>query len=112
MLDMVFSKRPFMPGPVVQYLGQAQAMRKPRLEAIFADLKTSKSAEQLASQVAAPTLIVWGEDDQVLHPSGAATLSGLIGNAQVKVLPGVGHLPQLEKSASVVDEYLQWIATH
>ncbi|MFK7957890.1 MAG: alpha/beta fold hydrolase [Lysobacterales bacterium] len=110
MLDLVFSKRPFMPAPVVQYLGRSQALRKPRLEAIFADLKTSTPAEQLAPQVTAPTFIVWGADDEVLHPSGAETLGRLIANSQVRVLPGVGHLPQLEAPKQIVRDYLDWIA--
>ncbi len=111
MLDLVFSKRPWIPGPVLRYLGDNQAARKPRLEAIFADLATSQPAEQLAPAVKAPTLIVWGENDQILHPSGAATLAALIAGSRAELLPGVGHLPQIEQPAAVANSYLDWLAS-
>lgn len=49
--------------------------------------------------VQAPTLVLWGEQDRVLHVSCADTYQQLIPHAQVKRLRGIGHLPMVEAPA-------------
>jgi pimeloyl-ACP methyl ester carboxylesterase len=49
------------------------------------------------SAVAAPTFILWGEQDRVLHVSCGDTFKMLIPHAQLKRLRGVGHLPMVER---------------
>jgi len=49
--------------------------------------------------VVAPTLVLWGEQDRVLHVSCADTYQQLIPHAQVKRLSGIGHLPMVEAPA-------------
>lgn len=46
--------------------------------------------------VVAPTLILWGEEDRVLHVSCVDTFKQLIPHAKVKRLRGVGHLPMID----------------
>ena len=78
--------------------------------AIYRDFYISvRPAETLAEGLAQPTLIVWGEQDRVLDPSGAVTLSRLLPQSRVNYLSGVGHLPQLEAPRQVADDY-QWSA--
>lgn len=48
------------------------------------------------SAISVPAFILWGEQDQVLHVSCAATFNTLIPDARVTLLPGVGHLPMVE----------------
>ncbi|MEV4129587.1 alpha/beta hydrolase [Nocardia sp. NPDC049707] len=43
------------------------------------------------SRVSAPTLVLWGGDDQWLPSSQAAQLAGRMPNAEAVVLPGCGH---------------------
>lgn len=49
--------------------------------------------------VCAPTLVLWGEQDRVLHVSCADTYQQLIPHARVKLLRGIGHLPMVEAPA-------------
>ncbi|MFZ5723644.1 MAG: alpha/beta fold hydrolase [Pseudomonadota bacterium] len=49
--------------------------------------------------VVAPTLVLWGDQDRVLHVSCAETFRSLIPHAQVTRLRGIGHLPMLEVPA-------------
>jgi pimeloyl-ACP methyl ester carboxylesterase len=52
-------------------------------------------------RIAAPTLLLWGEEDR-LHPVGqAAAWAELIPNAEVRILPGVGHVPVVESREAV-----------
>ncbi|MEM1090317.1 MAG: alpha/beta fold hydrolase [Pseudomonadota bacterium] len=110
MLDFVFEVKPFLPGPVRSYLAENTVARQSRMETIFEGLKLSAPAETLAEGLAQPTLIVWGEQDRVLDPSGAVTLSRLLPQSRVNYLSGVGHLPQLEAPRQVADDYRQWLA--
>jgi pimeloyl-ACP methyl ester carboxylesterase len=55
-----------------------------------------------------PSLIVWGEEDQLLPASTAAVLQRLLPNSRVQLLPKVGHLPMLECSAQVAEDYLRF----
>jgi pimeloyl-ACP methyl ester carboxylesterase len=43
-----------------------------------------------------PTLIVQGERDAARTPAVGAEMAGLIPNARLEVVPGVGHTPMLE----------------
>jgi pyruvate dehydrogenase E2 component (dihydrolipoamide acetyltransferase) len=48
--------------------------------------------------VGVPMQIIWGEKDQII-PARHAT--GLPPNVAIHVLPGAGHMPQMEKAAEV-----------
>jgi abhydrolase domain-containing protein 6 len=51
------------------------------------------------SAVTVPTLILWGEEDQVLHHTCVETFKQLIPHAHVKKLSAVGHLPMVDVPA-------------
>ncbi|CAM3997926.1 alpha/beta fold hydrolase [Tsukamurella strandjordii] len=43
-----------------------------------------------------PTLIVWGDRDQILPPAHLDAARALIPHSEGHLIPGVGHMPQLE----------------
>ncbi|MFD5595615.1 alpha/beta fold hydrolase [Streptomyces griseorubiginosus] len=43
-----------------------------------------------------PTLIIWGEDDRVLPARHLDSARGLLPHAETHLLPGIGHMPQVE----------------
>lgn len=49
-----------------------------------------------ASDIRAPTLVLWGDKDRVIDVSCADTWQQLIPHASVRRLKGVGHLPMVE----------------
>ena len=51
------------------------------------------------SLIGAPTLIMYGDADEVVDPRNSKLLSGRIPNSQVEVFPGLGHLFFWEKPA-------------
>ena len=61
------------------------------------------------SDVAAPTLIIWGAEDQLIYASAAQTFDERLPNAEVIIYDGVGHLPMEEASdrtAADIDAFL------
>jgi len=49
-----------------------------------------------------PTLVVWGEGDQVLPVSIARRTAAAIPGARLVVVPRTGHIPELESPAAFV----------
>jgi pimeloyl-ACP methyl ester carboxylesterase len=47
-------------------------------------------------EIAAPTLILWGDQDRLLPVAFAARFDADIPDSRAIVYPGIGHLPQLE----------------
>ena len=58
--------------------------------------------EPLLRQVAAPTLIVWGERDAMIPYTNAADYLKAMPHARLLALPGLGHVPQEEAPAETV----------
>jgi pyruvate dehydrogenase E2 component (dihydrolipoamide acetyltransferase) len=51
--------------------------------------------------LACPVLLIWGDQDQIVPPPSADELPS---NVELKILPEVGHMPQMEASTLVNDE--------
>ena len=56
-----------------------------------------------------PTLIVHGTDDRILPVGNAHLLAGVIPNAQLELLDGVGHLSYLEQPECVAGLVLEFL---
>ena len=54
---------------------------------------------ELLSRIKAPTLLVWGENDQATPLAMGELMNKLIPNSQLLVFPGAGHFAHLEKAA-------------
>ncbi len=48
-----------------------------------------------------PALVVFGEDDRVIDPSGGPRLAAALASATLLMLPGTGHLPMIERADEV-----------
>ena len=54
-----------------------------------------------AHRIAAPTLIVWGQQDRIIAAAYAREFAKRIAGARVQMIDRAGHLPQLEQSDAV-----------
>lgn len=52
------------------------------------------------AKLGCPVLIVWGDQDTIVPLPDASTLPA---NAKLRVIPGVGHMPQMEAATAVND---------
>lgn len=53
-------------------------------------------------EIGAPTLVIWGELDRVFPVDQAGTAAGMIPDAWLEILEGIGHVPQVEAPGEVV----------
>jgi pimeloyl-ACP methyl ester carboxylesterase len=56
--------------------------------------------------VQAPTLLVWGDQDRLVDVSLAPRAAAAFRDSRLLVLPGVGHVAQLERPEVVARAFL------
>ncbi|MBK1661402.1 alpha/beta fold hydrolase [Paracraurococcus ruber] len=56
-----------------------------------------------------PTLVVWGEADQIVPVSVGRALADSLPHAHLHVLPGCGHLPTLEAPAECAGVFVEFL---
>ncbi|WP_375206819.1 alpha/beta fold hydrolase [Hyphococcus sp.] len=60
-------------------------------------------------EITAPTLLIWGKEDQVVYVTAATTFDERMPNAEVVIYEGVGHIPMEEapdRTAADIDAFL------
>jgi pimeloyl-ACP methyl ester carboxylesterase len=90
------------PVPPEQY--QAQVMAGAGMAAF-----TDEQVDERMAVIQAPTLILFGEHDMVVPPGNAELMAGKIANAEVKIIPGAGHIFAIEdpgRTATIIREFL------
>lgn len=63
-------------------------------------------------QITVPTLVVWGAQDKVFSADNAERLRGDIQGAEVHLIEGSGHLPQIEKTAEFLAAVQPFLANN
>ena len=58
--------------------------------------------------LSARTLLIWGDGDQVLDPSGFEILHERLPAAEGRLMPHMGHIPMLERPAEVAADWLRF----
>jgi len=61
-------------------------------------------------RVTAPALVVWGEQDRLVSPVYAQEFAARLRDARVELVPGAGHVPQLERLDVVAPLVLDFLA--
>ncbi|MGH8529743.1 MAG: alpha/beta fold hydrolase [Nevskiales bacterium] len=110
LMDFVMSRRRPLPSAIKDYVARRAVQDYALHKRIFEGPGSEPPLEYYVKELATPTLIVWGDQDRVLHYSGAKVLDELMPNAEVIILPGIGHLPMLEDPWRTSRDYLAWRA--
>jgi pyruvate dehydrogenase E2 component (dihydrolipoamide acetyltransferase) len=88
------------------------AQRATASAAFSEDRQTIDITDRLAD-VSAPTLIVWGAKDRVFPVDHAVTAAGIMPDATLRLLPNIGHVPQVEAAselARAIDRFARSLA--
>ena len=73
-------------------------------------LVTRPDVMGLLGEIACPTLVMTGELDQWAPPAQHEEIAARIANSQLVVVPGAGHMIQLEAPEAVNDAINRWLA--
>ena len=71
------------------------------VKAALGPMFTSLDLRATAPMLKIPTLVMVGEHDRLTPPAQAERLAGLLPDAELVVLPGIGHMTPLEAHAEV-----------
>ncbi|MDX5298857.1 MAG: alpha/beta hydrolase, partial [Gammaproteobacteria bacterium] len=105
--DFVMSEAPFVPRPVLNVMAQ-ERIRNYELERVIFKQISNDPIEERVRGLETPAMVVWGDQDRVLHMSGANILKALMPRAQVHIMPGIGHVPMLERPEQTAQDYLKY----
>jgi pimeloyl-ACP methyl ester carboxylesterase len=94
--------------PFVRRLIKQQAA--PALRAAILRMMSRPDSSSLLQQLAVPTLIIVGEEDILTPTADAQKMAALVPNAQLIVMPGVGHLPNVEDPEAFNDALTGFLA--
>lgn len=109
LMDYCFVRPPWVPGPLARELASRAGRHARRTQDIFDDIRfRSTPLEELAEGLDMPTLIVWGQADQVLHPDGLKLLVERMPRAHTLMLPATGHLPMLERPRQTAEAWISF----
>lgn len=110
LMENLFVKRPYAPRSVLKYLARQTVSRSQKTQRIFDELQTNNAplAERLG-QIKAPTFIIWGDQDKLIHVSAAEVFRTGIGNSEVLIMKQTGHMPLLENVKQCGAAYLAFL---
>ena len=75
---------------------------------IFWPLGNTKLEKRLPL-ITAPTLLLWGEQDRIMPRSYADRFAaGIAGKTEIRVIPGAGHLAELDQPEAAAEAILAW----
>ncbi|MEH6482520.1 MULTISPECIES: alpha/beta fold hydrolase [Pseudomonas] len=113
MLNLVFVNVPPMPERLNNYLADRAIASYPRNNKIFEQLQTRYIAlEPELGKIQVPTLLLWGDQDQILDISSMAVMQPLLAKPSTAVINNCGHVPMLECPDETAQQYQQFLTTN
>jgi abhydrolase domain-containing protein 6 len=109
LLDKVFARRPYIPKSVFRVAAARAIHGSAKSARIFAETQNNDpSLAERLGLIQAPSLIIWGDQDRVLHVSGGELFRKGIRSSELLILPGIGHMPLMEKARECSMAWLEF----
>lgn len=110
MLDLVFVRPPWIPGPVRAYLARQAIARRPFNEKVFQQIRSGEwSLEQDLPRIRTKTLILWGDQDRLIDVSCTEVLEQGLADSTTAILKDCGHAPMMERPQETARLYLGFL---
>jgi pimeloyl-ACP methyl ester carboxylesterase len=106
---MTMANPPWLPGFVLAAISEVYQQRQPQLKKIFADFHEKDMLDTQLNEIQVPVLLLWGQEDRLIHVSSVDVWKAGINNIQVEVWEGIGHMPMVEvpkKTAALYQNFL------
>jgi abhydrolase domain-containing protein 6 len=109
-LEFVFVKPPKLPSFMKQYLAKQSVEAWPLNKKIGDDYRLDKfTLESKLNKITAPTLILWGDSDKLVHISSVPIFEKGIKNSKTVIIKECGHVPMIEKPAETAAAYQDFL---
>lgn len=108
-LKLLFVNPPTVPEATKEAAAKEYVERNRHFQQIWDIVNLYDDVLQERMIVRAPTLIVWGERDNIYNVDGAARLRERMHRPTVVRLPNAGHLLHLESAAEVAPIYVRFL---
>jgi abhydrolase domain-containing protein 6 len=111
-LAFVFVEPPMLPTVVKQYFADRAVQNRAFNDKIYGDITGGGRLlplEPLLPRITAPALILWGDSDRLLHPSGAQVFAAGLADSETVILEACGHSPMIERPAETASIYVQFL---
>lgn len=106
LLAFVFVAAPPLPEPLQQHFAQQAMTNSALYEKIFSHLvERYIPLEPELPKIEAPTLLLWGDQDRVLHVSSIEVMRPLLKKPSVVIMKDCGHVPMLERPEETAMHY-------
>ena len=94
LLDMIFYEKPYVPGFIKRHFAHKGALEHRFREKVLRDLERGgiNLLEGRLSGVKAPTLLLWGENDRILHVSAVEKFQGAVADCRTEIFQKCGHV--------------------
>ena len=107
MYDFIMYSPPYVPKSVKAVFAQERINNK-ELDAKILEQIVTDNVEERAKIIAEyniPTLVVWGDKDQVIKPETTTLIKEIIPQSEVIIMPNIGHVPMIEAVKQTANDY-------
>lgn len=110
MLDFLFVQQPPLPESLKQYLAMRAMASHDFNQKIFSQLRERYvPLEPELAKIQVPTLLLWGDQDQVLDLSSIKVMQPLLKQPSVVIMQACGHLPMIERPEETAEHYQKFL---
>jgi pimeloyl-ACP methyl ester carboxylesterase len=105
-------KAPPMPGFMRKYFGRMSIKNKALLDRVFMEFvnpDANVSLNELVEKTTVPLMVVWGDSDLLVHPSGLAVLKQTKPAIVDLMLENTGHCPMVDRASLVYKAHLEFM---
>lgn len=106
---MTMAKPPFLPPSVLAAMAEQYMARKSELEAIFPHIHGRDGLKDELPHVQVPMLVMWGDQDRLLHVSAGQVWADTAPNAKLHIFEDIGHMPMVEVPAEAAEVYGEFL---
>ena len=113
LLEICMNKPPYIPRLVFNLMADKKMARFDIDKKIFTDIAVDIDQSTYLQRLRFPTLILWGDCDQVLNVADANYLNENLIGSQKLILAGIGHIPMIEDpvlTSKYVSEFWEKLA--
>lgn len=111
-LAAVVAEPPSLPAPLLHMMASVELERLGKntalFDAVLGDESNMHKLEPLLGHWMQPTLLLWGDSDNVFHASSVAKAQQIAGQLRARVLEHCGHLPMIEAPQATVAALTQF----